>query len=72
MLWDHHRQGLMATRVTGALLRALFALHRCTHSQGTGGSAQHGFAADRSQRPLRSRFQARLKRGVDMTSGVKS
>jgi hypothetical protein len=29
-------------------------------------------AADALQRPLRSRFRARLRRGVDMTSNVKS
>jgi hypothetical protein len=36
-----------------------------------GDAAQQGFAADAFQRPLRSRFQARLKLGVDMTSDVK-
>jgi hypothetical protein len=30
-----------------------------------------GFAGDGFQRPLRSRFQPRLKRSVDMTSNVK-
>jgi hypothetical protein len=34
--------------------------------------AEQGFAADCLQRTLRSRFQPRLMRGVDMTSGVKS
>jgi hypothetical protein len=44
------------------------------------GAAQRGWksqaeqpaAADALQRPLRSRFQARLSRSVDMTSDVKS
>jgi hypothetical protein len=34
--------------------------------------AEQGFAADALQRPLRSRFRARLSASVDMTSGVKS
>jgi hypothetical protein len=32
----------------------------------------HGYAADRLQHLLRARFQPHLKRGVDMTSGVKN
>jgi hypothetical protein len=33
--------------------------------------AEQQVAADALQRPLRSRFQARLSRSVDMTSNVK-
>jgi hypothetical protein len=39
---------------------------------GAEGRAEQARAGDGVQRPLRSRFQARLTRGVDMTSGVKS
>jgi hypothetical protein len=35
------------------------------------GRAEQPAAADAFQRPLRSRFQARLSRSVAMTSGVK-
>jgi hypothetical protein len=34
--------------------------------------AEHCLATDAFQRPLRARFQARLKAGVDRTSDVKS
>ena len=66
--------GMMENCTRHSCGRAETIMTRCSESwvRQRDHCASQTLAGDGLQRPLRSRFQPHLKRGVDMTSNVKS